>query len=401
MIVRCGTLFVSNERAMLTIACIGAFTAILAATIALRQFDLKKVFAYSTISQLGFMFVGVGCLAPVAGIFHLVTHAFFKALLFLCSGVVMHAMGGELDMRKMSGLKKVLPWTNILILIGCLALSGFPFFSGFFSKDEIVAAAFTRGPFIGCVMLFTAFLTAYYTFRLYFRVFQGPLVLPQTAHVHAHDDHGHDPHHEHEHHNPEPMLMIFPLIVLAIGALFAGYLNFPGNQLGKFLGQSPSLSASYEMGKQVYASGTMLNAESMGQIEQKAAPPGPLFSGLMIISGLISIAGVALAYVMHLKDRVRGERIAEDLAPISRLLEHKYWVDEIYQSLIVDPLWFAGESAYRFDKWIVDLLVNMVGWICQLTGYFVKFTTQRGYLQGYAAAMLLGLAAILLLVFIR
>jgi NADH-quinone oxidoreductase subunit L len=197
------------------------------------------------------------------------------------------------------------------------------------------------------------------------------------------------------------MLMIFPLIVLAIGALFAGYLNFPGNQLGKFLGQSPSLSASYEMGKQVYASGTMLNAESMGQIEQKAAPPGPLFSGLMIISGLISIAGVALAYVMHLKDRVRGERIAEDLAPISRLLEHKYWVDEIYQSLIVDPLWFAGESAYRFDKWIVDLLVNMVGWICQLTGYFVKFTTQRGYLQGYAAAMLLGLAAILLLVFIR
>src|SRR5579872_2290952 len=135
MIARCGTLFVTNEAAMLTIACIGAFTALLAATIALRQFDLKKVFAYSTISQLGFMFVAVGCFCPVAGVFHLVTHAFFKALLFLSSGVVMHAMFGELDMRKMSGLKRVLPKTRILMLIGCLALAGFPFFSGFFSKD--------------------------------------------------------------------------------------------------------------------------------------------------------------------------------------------------------------------------------------------------------------------------
>ena len=147
MIARCGTLFVSNHAAMLTIAAVGAFTALLAATIALRQFDLKKVFAYSTISQLGYMFVGVGVLAPVAGVFHLVTHAFFKALLFLCSGVVMHAMDGELDMRKMSGLKRILPKTNWLILAGCLALSGFPLVSGFFSKDEIVGAAFGLSSF--------------------------------------------------------------------------------------------------------------------------------------------------------------------------------------------------------------------------------------------------------------
>ena len=146
MIARCGPLFVHNPDAMMTIAAIGCFTALLAATIALRQFDLKKVFAYSTISQLGFMFVGVGCLAPVAGVFHLVTHAFFKALLFLSSGVVMHAMAGELDMRKMSGLKKVLPKTRWLMLIGCLALSGVPLFSGFFSKDEIVGAAFHASP---------------------------------------------------------------------------------------------------------------------------------------------------------------------------------------------------------------------------------------------------------------
>src|SRR5438876_10810650 len=143
MISRFSTLFVGNHTAMWTVACVGGFTAIFAATIALRQFDLKKVFAYSTVSQLGFMFVGVAVLAPVAGIFHLVTHAFFKALLFLSSGVVMHAMLGVLDLREMSGLKRVLPKTRWLMLIGCLALAGCPFLSGFFSKDEIIVAAYT------------------------------------------------------------------------------------------------------------------------------------------------------------------------------------------------------------------------------------------------------------------
>src|SRR5206468_12197749 len=145
MITRCSTIFMQNAPSLWTIAAIGTFTAIFAATIALRQFDLKKVFAYSTISQLGFMFVAVGVLAPVAGVFHLVTHAFFKALLFLSSGVVMHAMAGELDMRKFSGLKRVLPKTRWLMLIGCAALAGFPLItSGFYSKDEIVAAACER-----------------------------------------------------------------------------------------------------------------------------------------------------------------------------------------------------------------------------------------------------------------
>ena len=242
MIVRCGTLFVGNSAAMMTVAAVGAFTALLAATIALRQFDLKKVFAYSTISQLGYMFVGVGILAPTAAVFHLVTHAFFKALLFLSSGVVMHAMMGHLDMRKMSGLKKVLPKTNLLMLIGCAALAGFPGLSGFFSKDEIVAQTWAHSYLIGVVVLFTAFLTAYYTFRLYFQVFQGPLMQPTepaeapTGHD-SHDHGGHDDAHAHdEHHNHEPMLMILPLVVLAVGALFAGYLNWPQDHLAEFLG---------------------------------------------------------------------------------------------------------------------------------------------------------------------
>ncbi len=406
MIARCGTLFVSNSSAMLTIAAIGAFTALLAATIALRQFDLKKVFAYSTISQLGFMFVAVGCFAPVAGVFHLVTHAFFKALLFLSSGVVMHAMSGELDMRKMSGLKRVLPKTHIFMLVGCFALAGFPLFSGFFSKDEIVAAAFGRSTFLGLLMLFTAFLTAYYTFRLYFRVFQGPLVVPPPPpHARAWDTHGHqqseDPahHEEHHHHNHEPMLMMLPLALLTIGALLAGYINFPTAHLGDFLGTSPSLTASYDMAS-AHAVVAPHLAEGYGQIIE-AAEHEPMISSLMIFSGLISLAGILAAFVLHLKNRPLSDKLAQDLGPVTRLLEGKYYVDEIYQAIIVNPLRAIGEFSYRFDRWIIDMLVNMSGWICQLTGYFLKFTTQRGYLQGYGAAMLLGIAVILLMMFMH
>src|SRR5687768_8596090 len=258
MIVRCGTLFVANEAAMWTVAAVGAFTALFAGTIALRQFDLKKVFAYSTVSQLGFMFVGVGVLAPVAGVFHLVTHAFFKALLFLGSGVVMHAMMGELDLRKMSGLKRQLPVTRILMLIGCLALAGFPLMSGYWSKDEIIHYAQGRSVILYAVLSITAFLTAYYTFRLYFRVFEGPEVIPAPAPGHGHDHdqdyavashsaqragdahesgvdehlasgaHQHQTHHD-AHHNHEPLIMIAPLALLAVGALFAGLLNLPFN----------------------------------------------------------------------------------------------------------------------------------------------------------------------------
>jgi NADH-quinone oxidoreductase subunit L len=198
----------------------------------------------------------------VAGVFHLVTHAFFKALLFLTSGVVMHAMLGELDMRKMSGLKRVLPQTRWLMLIGCLALAGFPLFSGFFSKDEIVGYTWHRSKPLGIVLLFTAFLTAYYTFRLYFRVFEGPEVIPpppedtghQTFDPHAHhadvDPHlassAHGAHNDHGHHNHEPALMMLPLYVLAIGAVLAGVLNLPkSQQLGEFLGKSPSFAYAY------------------------------------------------------------------------------------------------------------------------------------------------------------
>ncbi|HEX8915524.1 MAG TPA: NADH-quinone oxidoreductase subunit L [Humisphaera sp.] len=295
MIARCGVLFVSNEPALITIGVVGAFTALFAGSIALRQTDLKKVFAYSTVSQLGFMFVGVAVLAPVAAVFHLITHAFFKALLFLSSGVVMHAMNGVLDLREMSGLKRELPKTRIVILIGCLALAGMVPFSGFFSKDEIIHAAGHGGGAriaLMLVLLVTAFLTAYYTFRLYFQVFEGPLKVPAApAGGHGHGGHGHDAHghtdvddhlatkahhdatdhghgggHGHGHgghHNHEPLIMLAPLFVLAVGALLAGFLNWPGGNLGSFLGGSPSFAGAYEVAKARFGDGA--DAHLFGQ----------------------------------------------------------------------------------------------------------------------------------------
>ncbi len=427
MIVRCGTLFVGNAAAMWTIAAVGAFTALFAATIALRQFDLKKVFAYSTISQLGFMFVGAAVLAPVAGVFHLVTHAFFKALLFLSSGVVMHAMAGELDMRKMSGLKRVLPWTRLFMLVGCLALAGFPFLSGFFSKDEIIAATWERSRFLGVVMLFTAFLTAYYTFRLYFRVFEGPQVIPAAppeahpdhraadAHAHASEaavqahtagESGVDEHLEHQgHHNHEPLSMMIPLAVLTVGALLAGYLNWPERHasLSGFLGQSPSLHLAHAVANVTYGAGHVppapFGAEEVADVrtqEQTLA----LHQALMITSGAIAALGIYLAYLLHRKYREVDDRLAVRFGGISRLLEAKYYVDEIYQAGVVEPLRATGRLFFAMDRIVVDGLVWLAGFVPQLSGFALKLTTQRGYLQGYALTMLLGVVVILLIVFL-
>jgi NADH-quinone oxidoreductase subunit L len=421
MIVRCGTLFVGNTTAMLTIAAVGTFTAVFAASIALRQFDLKKVFAYSTVSQLGFMFAGVGVLAPVAGVFHLITHAFFKALLFLSCGVVMHAMAGELDMRKMSGLKKVLPRTRLVMLIGCLALAGFPLFSGFWSKDMIVDAVGNRANVLWIVLLGTAFLTAYYTFRLYFRVFEGPTIIPpppadahsahgpdSTPHQPDQDidehlahspDHGSAAHGHDDRHNHEPALMMLPLYLLAIGALFAGVINLPfsfalpAHALGDFLGHSPSLSLAYE---KALSANQAIDPAMFGQ---KGAEAAEEFSVMpLVVGGIISILGIFLAYLMHLKDRGLAGKLAERFPGVVKMLDHKYWVDEIYQNGIVEPLRSLGQLFFAIDRWIVDGIVNTIGLIPQVGGFIVKLLTQRGYLQGYAAAMVLGIVVILLFV---
>jgi NADH-quinone oxidoreductase subunit L len=439
MIARCGPIFLGSTAAMQTIAAIGAFTALLAGLIALRQWDLKKVFAYSTISQLGYMFIGLGVLAPTAAVFHLVTHAFFKALLFLSSGVVMHAMLGHLDMRKMSGLRHKLPMTNILMLIGCAALAGFPLTSGFFSKDEIIGETWRHSTIIGLVALFTAFLTAYYTFRLYFQVFQGPLIVPSTpADGHApepsHDQHGGHPQgsddhapetaarsshstpeppshdaadHAHAEHNPEPNLMIAPLMILAIGALFGGVFNTPFESLARFLGNSPSFQLGYTVAQATAkADGTPAPDHALfGQKEDEgsvaAKESAPVIPGAMLVGAAVSIAGISLAYWLHLKNRPLAEKVAANLQPLTHWIEAKFWVDELYQHTIVHSLRELGQAFYMVDRYIVDGLVSIAGFLPMLPGFGLKLSTQRGYLQGYATVMLLGLAAILFFIFVH
>jgi len=439
MIARCGTLFVQNSAAMWTIAIIGCFTALFAGTIALRQFDLKKVFAYSTVSQLGFMFVAVGVFAPVAAVFHLVTHAFFKALLFLSSGVVMHATGGELDLSKMSGMKAVLPKTRWLMLIGCLALAGFPPLAGFWSKDEIIAASYLQRRLLAALMLLAAFMTAYYTFRLYFRVFEGPLVVPPppppgapevdsqlaadpvhhgtAAHdTHAHaataPDHAHGHGHGHggdHHHDHEPLIMIAPLAILALGAILAGALAY-NHSLGNFLGASPSFSQSYFRASA--AENRFVHPLHFGQhdVHESLLHSSPEYADeakrdharhltFAIVSAMISGLGIYMAYLFHLRDRQAGEKLAARFRGAARVFEAKYWIDEVYQNGIVEPLRRGGRGLFTTDRLVVDGLVRVFGFVPAAAGWVVRFTTQRGYLQGYAVMMLLGIAAILVFVF--
>ena len=400
MIARLGTLFVPHHAAMVTIAVVGGFTALFAGSIALKQNDLKKVFAYSTVSQLGYMFVAVAVLNPVAAVFHLVTHAFFKALLFLSSGVVMHATGGELDLRKMSGLKRVLPKTNVLILIGCLALAGFPLLAGFWSKDEIVGAAGHASGILYAVLLLTSLLTAYYTFRLYFRVFQGPEVLPADDAGRHDAEHDAAVAHEHHEHNHEPFLMIAPLAVLAIGALLAGVINLPfgvgvpAHALGNFLNQSPSFAYAEAAAAGAYGHDAV-DAAGFGGHTEEAFGVTPL-----VIGGAVSLLGIAIAYALHLQNRKKADDLAAGaLAPVGHAMERKYWVDELFQGAIVEPLRATGRLLRAVDKFVIDGVVSLVTLVPQAGGFALKVSTQRGYLQGYALAMLTGVAVVLLWVF--
>jgi len=322
----------------------------------------------------------------------------------------MHAMAGELDMRKMSGLKAVLPKTRWLMLIGCLALAGFPFLSGFYSKDDIVGAALHRSLPLGILLLITAFMTAYYTFRLYFRVFEGPLVVPEApapAHDHGHDSHDHAAHddghghgaHDHGHYDHEPSLMIVPLYVLAFGAIVAGYFNFPErvHSLGGFLAQSPSFVLGQDVASR--AAGASVQAARFGLEKAGEAHESPV-PGLLL-GGAIAIAGILLAGLLHLINRGLADRIAQAFPSLASLIENKFYVDEFYQEYIIEPLRFLGEIFFAIDRFIVDGLVNLMGWIPQLSGFTLKLTVQRGYLQGYATTMLFGVMIILLLVFLN
>jgi NADH-quinone oxidoreductase subunit L len=472
MVARCTPLFAASPTAQLIVAGIGAFTALLAGLIALTQFDLKRVLAYSTISQLGYMFLALGAgtlLGVTGGMFHLFTHAFFKALLFLGAGSVMHAMGGVIDMREFGGLRRLMPWTHATFLIGCLALAGIFPLAGFWSKDTVLsavhdkihaidhelahrsaahaatapahaapevptkesplaawsasqlAASKTAYTVLYWTAIFTAFLTALYTFRALCLTFYGEERIPDQAGHHAHES---------------PPLMVAPLGVLAVCSIFVGLYfvalsgSWGGNLLTDFLQGSPALAA--------------------GAI---AATKGPAEFHLVVAgtSTAAALAGIVLALYLYLGDAreasflqrlfnlegadrltdpqwvVNLERVGwigettRDLRGIHlgwlvalvgyllgaislvlaipllvgqfispyKLSKNKFYFDELYAALIVWPLSVLASICYWIDRWIVDGLVNATGWVPAVIGSLMR-SLQMGLVQFYALAMVLG-----------
>ena len=374
MIARSHVLFDLAPVTQGVVAVIGLATALLAATIALKQNDIKKVLAYSTVSQLGYMFLGLGVGAYTGAVFHVMTHAFFKALLFLGAGSVIHAMGGEQDIRKMGGLRKALPQTSITFLLGCIAIAGIPPFSGFFSKDEILTAAYGKNPVYYVVGVLTALMTAFYMFRLYATTFMGGF---RGTHDQEHDrggagigghDKGHAPHgalHE------SPAAMTIPLWVLAILAVVAGFLGIPevmapnAHWLGKFLG--PAVGEGH--GPEV-ASGTEW--------------------GLMGVSVVLALIGTFWAVGRFSKKPELGEP-----AGFGKVLANKWYVDEFYNAVIVRPLDLLAQFLVFFDKNIVDGIVNGVGRLIKYGSRQLRLL-QSGQVGGYVLLMVLGILVLFL-----
>ncbi len=337
MVARLSFLYDHAPHAMSVVAVIGLATAVFAATIGITQNDIKRVFAYSTISQLGYMFLGVGLGAYSAGIFHLMTHAFFKALLFLGAGSLIHGLGGEQDLRHMGGLRKHMRITFITLGIASLAISGFPFFSGFFSKDAILSAAYIKAPWMFWVGAFTAGLTAFYVFRAFFLAFYG-------------EYRGH--HHPHE----SPAVMTVPLIILAVLSFGGGWINIP-----RWLSPAFPLSA-----------------------QENLTP--------MIISASFGIAGIVIAWFLYVARPALSESFKTRLGPVYTLVFNKYYVDEFYSNAIVKPL----EGISRIVLWrgmdeaVIDSsLVNGLGRVVRGWGSLLR-QLQSGSIRNYATWILAG-----------
>ncbi len=418
MIARLIPVFQLSPYALPTVAAVGGVTALFAGTIALCQYDLKKVFAYSTVSQLGYMFLGVGALSTFGGIFHLFTHAFFKALLFLTAGSVMHALAGQLDLRAMSGLRHKMPVTCWLMFAGCLALAGFPFTAGFFSKDTILAETLIVGmegnglfTLLALIGLLTAFLTAFYTFRLWFRVFMGP------EHFEMGDDHGHggdDSHDDHGHaHEPHEMPwwpMNAPLAVLAFGAIFGG-LIFSGWMSGSIETSTANPIAIHAVDTHAQTdpgySIIQVASDTSGHGSEADAAHGDehhtlmgmdVHTAMMLISGFIALLGIGCAAYFHWLNRPLTDEIAKKFGVVVEVLYNKYYVDEFYDAVIVKPLRMLGHGFFLFDQFVINGLVITVGYLPRLVGWSVQ-PTQSGKMQGYGLGMVLGVAVAALLVF--
>ncbi len=415
MIGRNAVLFSHAPMTMEVVAVIGCATALFAGTIGLVQNDIKRVLAYSTVSQLGYMFLAMGVGAFSAGIFHLYTHAFFKALLFLGSGAVIHALAGEQDLRNMGGLKKDLPVTYWTFVIGALAIAGVPLLSGFFSKDEILYETFRSGhTLLWTVGIVTSLLTATYMFRLVFLAFHGPSpsaaigpaahaapAHPEEEEPAAHKAADHAPHAHGAHLHDAPPAMAWPLIILAAGSIVAGYVGVPhalggSNRIHEFLAPSFTVGATgsaEEAGTQ-RAAETHGTAEAAGEHAAEAETSTEL--KLMAVSSVIALAGIGLATFFFLKRRDRADAVAHAMPGPYRLLLNKYYVDELYDTVIVQPIKRISTVALwrGVDAAVIDGAVNGTGALVRGTSGVLR-RVQSGSMRTYAMSLFLGVVAIL------
>jgi NADH-quinone oxidoreductase subunit L len=400
MIARCHTLFDRSPYALGVVAIIGAATAIFAACIGVVQHDIKRVLAYSTISQLGYMFLACGVGAYTAGIFHLLTHAFFKALLFLAAGSVIHALSGEQDMRKMGGLRKRIPITFWTMTAGVFAIAGIPPFAGFFSKDEILYQAFIStnpiGKLLWFVGLVTAGITSFYMFRLWFKTFWGPEHFEDQPDLHDHGAavYAHsgshavmvaDPEEDHPVHahgvHESPWIMLFPLVVLAILSVIGGWVGISAamwghDEIGHFLDP-------------VFTSGTA--------VEAVGATSRGLELGLTFVSVLVVAIGYYFAYVFYYKKPRTAAALAGRAPALYRLVENKFYIDEIYSALIVAPLLMFSRLFLSglFDGGVVNGSGAAAGAATRGFSSLVR-RVQSGNIRSYAGWLALGAAAVLL-----
>jgi NADH-quinone oxidoreductase subunit L len=419
MVGRNAVLFSHAPMVMEIVAIVGVLTALMAASIGLVQYDIKRVLAYSTVSQLGYMFTAMGVGAFSAGAFHLMTHAFFKALLFLGSGSVIHAMAGEQDMRHMGGLKKYQPVTFATMMIGTLSIAGIVPLAGFFSKDEILFRAFLANKAVWVIAVITAFMTAFYMFRLMSMTFlgnyRGPawetaghgaaavaaahgVKHPTDPHAHGraqrpdhevshgpaepHDEGGPDDH-AHAHgpgawHGPHesPPAMTLPLQVLAVGAIIAGFVGIPaavggGNTIEKFLEPSFTAAAASEAAG---AAEVRPNAEATTQEHETAHVSAGVEIGLMLFSVLVAAVGILLAYKFYVTSPEISEQLAERWAGAHRLLLNKYYVDELYNGSVVAGTMASGRRLWTFDRNVVDGAVNGTSWLTVISSWFSGLT---------------------------
>ncbi len=447
LIARTYPLFLVSEYALPVVAWIGALTALLAATIGMAQFDIKRIMAYSTVSQLGYMFCGLAVLSATGGVFHVVTHAFFKALLFLCCGAVMHGFAGQLDLRKLSGVMSMKGWgiVGVGMLVGCLNLAGFPFTAGYFSKDMILAESFVTPGMapIGWILLLTAGLTAYYTFRVFFRVFVGPQhaepgeefhaedpahgadvaeeehFAEEARHAHGHSARGHDghPHGDHAHGNHGHFHPHAPgwaintvLAILAVGSLLAAGLYFMGDH-GGFVGSKlHGTTAEIVTTAEGHTAAAYLGNEPHAG-EHSFLGLGDPHKVMYYVSAVVGFIGIAIAAVLHgpkglgglmLGSRTEAARSKADnllpaMGPIAKWAQHKWYVDEFYDLVIYRPLRGISHVFRLIDQFVVDGFVALAGWLPRAIGRSVR-PLQNGELHGYAVGMAGGIAVLLLIV---